>query len=659
MNYENNNQNGIPGTSPEQQPGINNMYQGNNMNYDPNQVNQMNSMNQMNTIAPGMGNLNNTDYLNPKPKKNIIPIIIVVVAVVALLGGLITYKTIISSPKMVFKTAVKNAYKGMSNTLNEVDQIVEKFDFENKALTFNLSTGIDSNIISEEELGFKLSDIKVTGELGLDANKKEALVKASYKGEKEEVNFQEYYTNKKVYVGSNLLDSLVYLEGEDLDIDFDSIENAIKEIEEAMPDIEDVDYLIGALTDAIADSLDNDYMDKEQTKIDVTKDNQNFTKYSYKITDKSLRSLMEDVIAKLEDDKKFIEIIAEIEDMEEDEVKEELSKMKDEAKEIEYDDKIVLNVYTQGFLSTFAGFSIEVENDEVFTYVDDGKTFIITIVEGDEKVEIKGEKGKETVITGEADDEKILEIKIKSFDREKIDLSLNIYEDGKNLVGVALYLSCKEEKATMSGDYKIRVEYKEEFVEVSGDYKIEAKDSLEMPDIKKAVNADTIDENEIIDRLEEKAKNDVLLNTIFGDTIEEARKEALGLDYNGMKALYNMTELKEVLAESGDKVIFVGSTYYSSYSEADASKLFDSLIDAQERENFYSYRISELYETDVKALFPDVVPICKPGENATCEETPIIYFIKDGKAYGALTGAVTVSDIKTELQKIRANAPVL
>lgn len=675
MNYENNNQNNnnMTGNIPNTQPGINNMYEGNNMNYgqpqpspmsgqnpinpmnpvDP--MNQMNSVNTMNTIAPGMGNLNNTDFAEPKSKKHLIPIIIAIVIFVLAFGGVVTYKTVMSSPKIIFKSAIKSAYKEVSNTLTEVDRIVENFDMKNKALTFGINASVDSNLVDKEELGFELKDLSIGAKVGLDANKKEASFTASYKGQKEEINAATYYTDEKVYATSNLLDNLIYMEGEELDIDFESINKQIDKLQEDMPEIKDIDYLIEATTNALAESLDSDDMSKEQTKMDVTKDNQNFTKYSYKITDKALKTLAKDTIDKLTDDKEFIRILSEITEMDEDKVKEELNKLKDSTDEIEYENKVVLNIYTKGFLNTFSGFNIEVENEEIINYVDDGKTFIITIGEDENKIEIKGEKDKERNITIEVEGEKVFEATIKDFSDEKIDVSFNVFEDGKNLIGGSVYLTKNEEKTKIDGDYKFRVDIEDKYLSVEGDYKFESNDSLEMPDTKKAVSTDTIDEEKVINKLKDKMANDEIINAMFEDAIEEMENEKNDLNTNGMKEIYSIDELQSYMALNKIKVLYVGTNY--PYDD-DEEKLFNSLVKVQKERDFYSYRLPDYYMSEVKALFPTIVPVCKPGTSPTCEEAPVIYFIQGNQAVSALAGAVTEEDIIAELNKITTPAVV-
>lgn len=658
MNYENNNVPGTqPGTDGNQYPNVNNQPNYSNFNQmgQP-PMNDMNGMNSMNTIAPGMGDLNNIDMSPSKSKKHLIPIIIAVIAIIGIVGGLITVKTIYSSPKVIFQGAIKNAYKGMSNTLEEVDKIMEKFDIKNKALTFDINASIDTNIEEFKELGFDVKDANLSVGMGLDANKKEALSNVVLKGEKEEITIKNYYSDEKIYLDSNLLDNIYYDDGTEVDIDFDEINRMIDKLLENMPETKDVDYVMEAFANALADSLDKDHMEKTQEKIEI-KDEKTYTQYSYKLTDKAVQSIAEDTLDKLLDDDKFIEIVADITEQEKDEVKDYLQELRDTTDEIEIEDKIVLNVYTQGLLNDFAGFSIEVENEEVLTYIDDGKNFRVTIASDyvDKDIVIEGSRdGKSIKITYEYDEENNLEIDIKEFSNEKIDVTLSVTIDGDKLSG-SFYISCKEETSKVSGDYKLSISYNDEYVSLNGSYKFTAEDKLDIPDLSKAIRYDLLDEEEVANNLEDKMKKDKILDVLCEEMLKQMRQPA-DLDSYDMIPLYAKSDIQKIKDSGKPAVLYMGDTYYFDDEEADA--MFEDLQRAQVRNNFYSYRTSEFNQDYVIEVFPEATPKCVDEAGTICKTAPAIYFINNGTVVSSLIGRATLTEIEGGLMSIGLLEPV-
>ena len=114
-------------------------------------------------------------------------------------------------------------------------------------------------------------------------------------------------------------------------------------------------------------------MEKESTEVDVVDKEIKVTKNSYELDDKALSDIIRSVADQLLDDDDFISNLSDTFDIDKSDIKDTLKEIKRDAKDIEYDDEVVINVYTRGILNNFAGFSFEIENDEYFTYYTDGK----------------------------------------------------------------------------------------------------------------------------------------------------------------------------------------------------------------------------------------------------------------------------------------------
>ncbi len=669
MNYENNNVSGNnTGTN-----GVNPAPDGMNQMNQMNQPNQMDPMTSMNSMDNSMSTLNSPGIVpGPAPKKkNMLPIIIAVIALVAVLGGVLTYKTITSSPKTVFKNAIKNMYKGVNTTIKEVETFTEKIDIKNKAVIISADTSIDTNIEDFKIEGAELKDLTLGGSVGVDVNKKQLALGAFVKGPKEEINGNMYYLNDTMYLASNLLEEMIYDKDESsTDIPFDEIKEALEAVNDNRIEFSEVDYLAEAITTALSESLESDSMDKETEKVELDDKEKSYTKYSYKLTDKALKSLLKNTLEKLKKDDKFIEILEKVTEVEgiEFDAKDSIDTLIEETDDIEYDTKVVLNIYTKGFVTTFAGMSLEIDNTEVIRYVDDGKNFKLTVAgepEGDPAFIIEGTKeGEKIEATITAEGEEIAKVKINSLTDEKIDFECTIYNSDETIT-FAVYLTQKEDSSSISGEYKLSAECNEEYIKTEGSYSIESKDSLDIPDTKKAVNYDQVDGDKVMEKVEEIMENDDTISAIAETIIENMEFEpdepyvddpgTIGgsnyTDSNGMNVLGSDTDIKDALAKTG--VIFIGDSMYFS-SEPNQETLLNNLVTVAKELNITVNRVDSYkyeYTDTTKALFSGVTPVCK-NVTPTCEETPIIVFVKDGSIVSALTGAPTVDEIKAEYQKI-------
>ncbi len=610
------------------------------------------NMNPMMGMNQNPGNLNSS-IPEIKRRRNMLPVIIVAIFLVLAVGGAITFKVIVSSPKRVFETTIKNFYKNVSSSLDNVNRISENFDFENKALTFSGDAKLDTNLADAAEIGFNLKDLQVGGSIGLDINNEQATASAFVKGPKETVEGNGYYTDKKVYIDTNLYDKLIYAEGEDVDIDFAALNELVKELQNHMIEVEEVDYVVAAVTNAIADSLDTTYMSKNEEKIKITKDDKTFTKYSYTLSDNAIRDLVNGTIDKLSKDSKFIQILSKLSGIDEDTIKTYMDEMKNSTDQIEFEDKIVLNIYTYGFLNKFAGLSLEVENEEIITYVDDTKDFKITVDDGGDRLEIVGKRSdSKTEIEVEYDDTKVLTLTVKEFTKEKIDISFETdiaKEMNIPTIGGSIYFTYNEEKTKISGEYKLQIDVGDYYANVYGNYKFISADSLDMPNVKDAININEVDTTAIIDNLEEKISKDEVLSSIFNETISEFEEMQLPVDNFGMKTIPTTDDLKKILKKKGPSVIYVGDPYFKN-DGTPAAMLFQDLVSLQTTYDFNSYRLVPFfYDDTTRELLGNVTSKC---DTSPCEEMPIIFFIKDGEVVDYFTPSTSKESIIEALQNI-------
>ncbi len=603
--------------------------------------------------------------------------IIAIAAIIIIVGGVLTISA--SSPKAIFENVINKAYKEINRAIDETDKIVETYDFRENALVINADAQIDTNISEiEDELGISLKGITVGATAGLDY--KNEIVEGSVyiKGKSETIDAKVQMFEDFALLSSSVLDDTLKIEL-DGEIDFDELKDSVKELEEQVElDPEKYNELVKIVKQGLIKSLNSEYMEKEKDEIDVLDKTIKTTKYSYIIDEDAAQDFVKSFAEYLLEDDKFAEALKDVSNLKKSDIKKALKEIKSSAKEIKFDDEVVINIYTRGLFNKFAGISFEYDNKEYLSLFTDGDNYE-TIIDNHIDSEYSGFK---LVITSEKDKkehnivvkyngEKIAKGTIKEFTDEVVDFDYEVTIEEKTIKG-EVYFSLKQEKKKILGEYKIKVEYDGEYAEVSGSYGIEAKNKLEKMSSKNAVDIDDIDEDELTEKILEEFKKDEKLNDIveaIEKQVEKKKIEDLHLDSNNMSYIYYSSDLKNALAE--DKAIIYSGTKYP-LSGTPAYEMFNNLVDLLDELDYYSYYVNE-YDMSTNAfqsLIGEVEYICTlenegtqspAGDNdasinepndSTCANYPVIYLVKDGKIVKAFRGTITKDALKEALAEI-------
>ncbi len=604
----------------------------------------------------------------------VVPIVAVVAVALVLIGGVILAASS-SSPKAVFKNSINRVYKKANKAIDTYDKYLERFDPREKALLINADVKLDTNI--EELKEYKINDFKFASTIGLDYDKEVITVNGKIEGLKDDITADVQLIDNKIYLATSLLEDVIVLEDE-LDIDFSEAKKEIEKVlDEVDTDPETYQYLLKTMKKALTKSLDSEAMEKEKDEVDVGDKELKVTKYSYIFDDKAIANMLEIIAEELLEDDEFIKKLAGVTAADKGDIKDFLKDMKKSAKDIEFDEEIILNVYTRGLFNSFAGVSIEVEDEEPFTYFTDGKNAEIVIEDGSEKIVVEiTEDKKEYDVEVKVDKETILEAHVKEYNEEVIDLTFTIKAEGEEVKG-AMYMTFKETKTKISGEYKYEIEYDGEKVAVEGTYGIEAKEELDTMNTKDAITADEVDPDELEKSLEKILEDNDELRDLIESSMEEAERENLSFNSLDMAIVnsYSNVSIEDVFAKKKATVLYVGDTYYY---DSNASALLESLTDLQDELDFFSYYYSRSYVDEsfrelvngvscpcsntTQAPSGDVVqepsqtPTETPSETPStetttpvCNEYPSIYLIKDGKVQKCFRGTVTKEELKTAL----------
>lgn len=629
----------------------------------------------------------------------IVPIIAAVAVVVLIIAG-ISVKTITSSPKAVFKSTINKTYKEVNNYLKEYDKVKEKFSLEEKAMNFNGDIKFETNIEELKSEDFNLSDYKIGFDLGIDPKKEKILLGGSLNGNNASIDAKLHLEEEKIYLTSSAIDEPIELTeiASDLGIDLSELSTFYESFSEAGKiDTADLQYIVKTFKDALIKTLDTKKMTKTNGKFEVDGKNVSATKISYELDEDTITDSIKSLCEQLLEDDEFISKVSKMFDIDKSDLKDGLKELKSSANDVELEDSIFLNIYIKGLLNEVVGFSIEIDEDEYVSFYKNDKTTELIIdnhVKEDSYYSSKMklvvtsvETKNETAVTVKYNGNKYASLTIREMTEEKIDLDYNITIPDKDTYKGTLYYTCDEKKDTITGEYKFKLEIKDEYVEVSGNYTFAAKDSLDSINSDNAVDIEDVDFDELKENIAEKVEKDDKLNSLVDEAISSIEESTLELNSIGMVSVTE-TEAIEKLKNNKATVLYVGDSYYYS-SEREARSILNSLTSLQTELDFYSFNLSSYNATS--KFFEEVKDVPSNCGNTketntddtendetktddtdntendemntdneedskqvanTCDDTPAIYLIKDGKVIKAIKGSTTETELEEALAEI-------
>ena len=528
------------------------------------------------------------------------PVVAAVVVILLLVAG-VSYKMITSSPKNIFKGVINSAYKDVDAAFTAFDEFTKTYNFEEKAIVVDFDTTLDTNIkeITEitDQLGFKIKDVTVGVTAGVDYKDEKVLAGGFIKGEKEKIDATMMLEDGIFYIGTSLLEDVLKYKDDTLDIDFSELKEVI-ESAEISTDVNDYRNAVKSIKNAFIASISNEYTEKESAKLEIAGKDVKVTKNSLVLDEDSLEYMIETIADKLTEDDEFLKSASAIGGVDKKEIKEALKMLKESAGEIEESAEVKINIYTKGFLNTYAGFGLEVEGKEYLTYVVDGDDFELVF---DDQYEDYGTKVvvsvKDTKLTAEVNGEKIFTGTVKELSDEKIDLTIksavkelpfemSYYYDVKGKfemtmdleiegtkVGLVAKVNEKAEDEKVAGEYELKLTADGEipldsyntlkldngYISVKGTYSLEATDDLDTLNTKNAKDVTTMTDTDmanlektLLDNLNKVAENDSVFKAIK-TFAEEAAKEVQtqpqtpNYDYD-----YDMDDFDDIYSDMED-----------------------------------------------------------------------------------------------------------
>ncbi len=454
-----------------------------------------------------------------KGAKWVTPIIVIAVILGALYG--IMYFT--GAKKVVATRAVDRMYNELNDDLKELERIYKKFDLR-KPFKGSYSMKLETDIKELKEI----SGLEVSGSFGFDAEQEVLLFETGIKNKKS-LDAAMAISGKKAYI--KVLDEVIDVTDES-DIDTSFFKEFADSVEEVDPDFKSAYQVLKSLRDATVKAISEDALERTTDTITLNGRELKVNKVTYTIDKKSAKYFLKTYAKTLKNDKKFLKAIDKLSDeydwdYDSEVLVDELDELIEEADDLqlEKDERVIITLYTKGIFNELIGFNIKADREELIRYYSYKGNSEFVMNDGDSKFVVNGvKKGKKTEYTVKVDKEKIAKLTVRSWTDEKIDFDYEIYAskfstDDEDITG-SVYLTAKEGKHDVKGEYKFSIETEDGDLELSGDYSIEFDAEIDMFSTKKAKDIDEVDGSELKEKARDAVEGDALLEEFVEGFIE-------------------------------------------------------------------------------------------------------------------------------------------
>ena len=417
-------------------------------------------------------------------KKVLIAIVIAVIIALAAVGYFVVYpyvvKTFLNKPINVYNTTIENAFKELNNSINDI--------VHDKA-TYTIEAEFESNMDQLKEF----SGYKVGFNLGIDPKVKNLQLGYSIKDPTTNIEYSKntYLKDNKEYLRYSTYRDLIYIGEADLDKEselFASFEELFNKAE--LLDSKDLTYLTNKLSGLLKESIDQNKLSKEDASITVNGEKLKVTNNRYEIDYENYIRTEKFIVDGLVEDDKIIEILAKFQEVTKEEVKKELEEESELLEDYQNDDNddldgiLYFNIYTYGLNNTIIGYSITSnQNDSELHYYNKDGNFelvadihfdnenssddLVNIELDDVNISLIGKKdGKNTNVTLKINDNELLNLVVKEWNKNKIDLDYNLKYGNDEIKGTLVY-SNDLNNERLKIDLKASVSIKDESLKVT------------------------------------------------------------------------------------------------------------------------------------------------------------------------------------------------
>lgn len=337
-------------------------------------------------------------------KIGIFMLFILVLGCVGYFAGVPMYKKYINSrPKIIFDKTIEYVSDKMINVIND-------FNIGNNSILTDIKFNVDNGLgeLNEGNFGYRL---------GIASNRYENSLYMEIENSNYSIN--DYFNSGKSYTNFSTSDKYFLMEQNKIDKVYNKYSGYLNNIFEISSD--DLRYVVLKERDIIKGLLLNEYIVSSKTEIDINNKSIEVVKNSYVIDKSNIKKIQKKYYEELIKDDKLIKIMSELSNLSVKEYKNELSNLVDS--DIDDDYKLAFNIYTME-ATKVVGLDIE-ENGFCLFYLyfyENYFDFYANLNDRD-VVEFKGKKEDDIKATIKYNADKIIDLNIKNFDKERVEFS--------------------------------------------------------------------------------------------------------------------------------------------------------------------------------------------------------------------------------------------
>ncbi len=434
--------------------------------------------------------------LPPEEKKKGKLGLIILLIVIALIGGLIGYYFLVfNNTENIYKRAIDGIGNEIIETIDETDKFIKEAELFTKPLMVKSTISASSSDPFLKDLSVASFNINA----GMDYKNKEYSANITLNEDnKALINILAYIKDKNVYLQSQkLFYRVVQIEGltelPDIDLEMENM-------------LTDYKYIVKTFKDAIVKSIDKKYLEKVSETVTVDGKDAKVTKIVLKYNEANAKEMDAKIVEYLLNDNEFLNIILKYAKKTNDSVT--LNDIKEVINELKSADKYEnfeegdINLYVSGFTNKLAGFGLKSNNEEFKVLVINEK---VKITMNNEEIATGTYKDEKLTLKCEMDETNI-EIEL---DNKKGNLNVKLSDGDENINVIS------ESTNKYNGILTVNATLENINYNVKLNYELLPKTNIEKINTTNAINYNSLTEenmNTIMNNLMNALQNSKLMN---------------------------------------------------------------------------------------------------------------------------------------------------
>lgn len=368
------------------------------------------------------------------PKKSKAPIILILLLVLCAVG-FCAYKYFSANPTEVIKSVINKTYEDFSAGLKKYDSASSQNTYD----IFNDSLKLSGSLSFKNSQYKDLEKEIINFAVGLDYKNRKADVMANLtKGGSNLLEFNFISKNDNLYMTSNALLNKYDLGEYNFDelFDFSDLESELQNRETVS--LEDVDFIVRELKNALVETLDSEKMTLSKETINVNGKIVKTDKVSYEIDYETYCRVNNSIVDKILKNEALLDKLAGMTGVSSEDLKDGLEESRlDVEDEADYFGKVFFSLYTKGVSHEVVKASITngIDSFELITE-DDKMQFIYDEVSTKKRAEIQiTEKDERYEVIVYVNNKEIVLLNVKEMNEELLDIDYVINYEEINLKG--------------------------------------------------------------------------------------------------------------------------------------------------------------------------------------------------------------------------------